>query len=577
MKKLTYIFLSLLVLAACTGTSRNPQLVAVDSLLLSRPDSALTLLRSMSFSSTSDRMYYYLLLADACNKCYDTLPSDSILQEVAEYYDRHGNSNEQVRAHYLLGCAYRDLGEAPHALDCYHTAISRADTLSPDCNFRLLMSVYGQMAEIFHKQNLPQDEIEMSRKYGYYARVIHDTLDYVRNIEVSVKAYGILGDTTKVMELINESKRLYLQLGYPYLAIRDNSIPIYYCIQKGNLEEARILMEEYEHESKLFDKEGFIAKGREAYYYIKGIYYIKSDRLDSAEYYMRKLLARGDEADAYRGLLTIYQQKKNTDSIIRYARLYEDAVDTLNYMKRTEVIGQMHALYNYSRHQEAARKAELKAERTRTLLFVLLAAGLIVIAVGTLFYLQYRNRKRAEIQQLTNDYGRALMEFNKQNAELERLKQEDSSLIEEKQQEVEDLKEKLQKYQSALQTSSANRQVSDFTDSDIVSVFRKKAKGGPKVTLPTEEEWKRLVSQFSQSVPLAFSAMGRDVVLSANEMRVCVLLLSGFKIADIAILLDCSPQSVTNIKARANNKLFAENSAATLEKNLMKTVGLPQP
>ena len=201
---------------------------------------------------------------------------------------------------------------------------------------------------------------------------------------------------------------------------------------------------------------------------------------------------------------------------------------------------------------------------------------MIVIAVGTLLYLQYRNRKRAEIQQLTNDYGRALMEYNKQNAELECLKQEDSSLIEEKQQEVEDLKEKLQKYQSALQTSSANRQVSDFTDSDIVSVFRKKAKGGPKVTLPTEEEWKRLVSQFSQSVPLAFSAMGRDVVLSANEMRVCVLLLSGFKIADIAILLDCSPQSVTNIKARANNKLFAENSAATLEKNLMKTVGLPQ-
>ena len=61
-----------------------------------------------------------------------------------------------------------------------------------------------------------------------------------------------------------------------------------------------------------------------------------------------------------------------------------------------------------------------------------------------------------------------------------------------------------------------------------------------------------------------------------EEMRVCILLLSGFKIADIAILLDCSPQSITNIKARANNKLFAENSAATLEKNLIKTVGLPQ-
>ena len=89
MKKLTYILLTLL-LAGCTGTSRQPQLVAMDSLLLSRPDSALTLLRGMTFTDKADRMYHYLLLADACNKCYDTLPSDSILQEVADYYDRHG-------------------------------------------------------------------------------------------------------------------------------------------------------------------------------------------------------------------------------------------------------------------------------------------------------------------------------------------------------------------------------------------------------------------------------------------------------------------------------------------------------
>ncbi len=67
MKKLVYILVTvLLVLTACTGTSRHPQLVAADSLLLTQPDSALTLLRSMSFSSTADRMYHYLLLADAC-------------------------------------------------------------------------------------------------------------------------------------------------------------------------------------------------------------------------------------------------------------------------------------------------------------------------------------------------------------------------------------------------------------------------------------------------------------------------------------------------------------------------------
>ena len=574
MKKLTYILLTLLVLSACTGTSRHPQLVAADSLLLSRPDSALTLLRGMSFTDKADRMYHYLLLADACNKCYDTLPSDTILQEVADYYDRHGTPNEQVRAHYLLGCAYRDMGEAPHALNCYQTAVSRADTTAFDCNYRLLMSVYGQMASIFHRQNLPQDELTATKEYGKYALLAKDSFNYISSIEMSVKAYGIMEDTLKVEELIKESQRLYKQLGFPHVAIRENIILIHDCVQRGEYHKAQILMEEYERESQLFDHEGNIAKGREAYYYIKGTYYIKTNRLDSAEYYMRKLLARGDEADAYRGLLAIYQQKKNTDSIIRYARLYEDAVDTLNNMKRTEVVGQMSSMYNYQRFQLIAEQKEHAANQLKWMLtLVVIISAFVLITIIELYH-RNRKKKKAEIQQLNNDYGRALLEYNKLSAELERMKQQDGSLIFDKQQEVEELKARLQAYQAALQTNGTSQQLSVFQESSIMQTFRTKSRVSPQTPLPTETEWKRLVSQFSRSLPYAYAALGRDVILSTNELRVCILLLSGFKIADVAVLLDTSPQSITNLKARANNKLFGENSASTLERNLMNTVGL---
>ena len=43
------------------------------------------------------------------------------------------------------------------------------------------MSVYGQMAELFHAQNLPQDELEKAEMYGKYALLIGDTLLY-RNL-----------------------------------------------------------------------------------------------------------------------------------------------------------------------------------------------------------------------------------------------------------------------------------------------------------------------------------------------------------------------------------------------------------
>ena len=268
MKKLVYTFLMLCLMAGCTNTSREPRLVAVDSMLATRPDSALALLRQQlpSFggteggSSSADRMYYYLLLADACNKCYDTLPSDSVMHLVADFYDAHGTPNEQVRAHYLLGCVYRDLGEAPQALDCYHTALDCADTTASDCNYRLLMSVYGQMADLFHKQNLPQDEIWALELSGKCNLAYDDTIGYVRSEELKIKPYGLMQDTTKVLETIERTKRLYIEYGYPYLALRENIILIHYCVEKGELEKAQALMQEYERDSKLFDDQGNIAK-----------------------------------------------------------------------------------------------------------------------------------------------------------------------------------------------------------------------------------------------------------------------------------------------------------------------------
>ena len=574
MKKLTYIFLTLLVLAGCTGTSRQPQLVAMDSLLLSRPDSALTLLRGMSFTDKADRMYHYLLLADACNKCYDTLPSDTILQEVADFYDHHGSANEQVRAHYLLGCAYRDMGEAPHALDCYQTAVSRADTTSSDCNYRLLMSVYGQMDELYYKQNLPQNELEVSTEYGQYALLIHDTLNYIRNSELQAKIYNLMGDSLKAMAMIRNTQQLYRKHGYPFMAVRENSVIIYSCIQNGELTEAQQLMREYEQESRLFDNEGNITNGREGYYYIKGSYFLKTHQLDSAEHYMRKLLKSGNEVDAYRGLSAVYEERKSTDSIIKYARLYEDAVDSQSVRTRTEAIHQMASMYNYQRYQQIAEHEARVAEKAKVRGVAIFFVCLLIISIGILSYLKYKRKKQTEIQQLNDSYIHALLKYNNLSVEHERLRQEDNQLINDKQLEVEELRTVINNYQSKLQRDNIGSQLAAFKECKIVSYFRSKTKITIRTTPPAESDWIQLIKQFSQDVPSAFIALGTDTVLTPNELRLCILMLIGFKNADVTILFNSSVQSISNIKARANYKLFGDNSASGLEKNLMRIAGM---
>ena len=175
--------------------------------------------------------------------------------------------------------------------------------------------------------------------------------------------------------------------------------------------------------------------------------------------------------------------------------------------------------------------------------------------------------------QLSQDYRQSILEFNKVSDELEKIKQKDTTLLKDKQNEVESLREKVLLFQKKLQTVNSSQQLIDFKDSNIVALFKSKSTGSLKITLPTDAEWNRLIKQFSRSVPSVYTALGRDVLLSPTELRLCILLLLGFKIGDAAILLNTSAQSITNIRYKANHKLFNESTAATLEKNLMNILG----
>lgn len=137
------IFTVALLFSACTSDPQTEaQLQSAGSVMESRPDSAYRLLDSiapyMSDKSKALRMRHLLLTTQAKNKLYLPLPSDTLFQDVVDYYDDHGTPNQQLMAHYLLGCIYRDRGEAPLALQCYKEAVEKIDTLSNDCDYTTL-------------------------------------------------------------------------------------------------------------------------------------------------------------------------------------------------------------------------------------------------------------------------------------------------------------------------------------------------------------------------------------------------------------------------------------------------------
>ena len=508
--------------------------------------------------------------ADSMNRAYIPMTDgiDSLLLEATRYYDRHGTANQQMRAHYLLGCSYRDKGEAPAALQSYQDAIDCADTLSSDCDYRRLMSVYGQMAELFHAQNLPEDELAQSEKYGKYALMIGDTLLYIRNLALLAKPYFLLGDTIGMLKVLKQAYDQYTFYGFTNEAAGVLSPVIDYYIAKGRLDEAWKLISIYE-QSGPFDQDGRIAEGREMYYYIKGAYYLKRHDLTLAEQWFRKLPSN-EQKNAYRGLLSVFRLQNKYDSIAKYAYLYENALDSLHNQMQTEAIHQMASLYNYQRFKDKAEKEEKQAKRAKRRLWITSAIVVVLLILICLYIYEYRRRKKEEMVRLYSDYLTVLSKYNQSVEDYRQMKEDATQFEKDKQQEVEALRQQMVTYQKQLECMDTSEKLSALSQSDIVNAFHHKAERKRNIQEPDSMEWKNLYTMMTTEVPFVSTFIGGERVLSTKELHVCLLLILGFTNIEIYKLVNLTPQRFSNLKRIINKKLFDDDSATTIEDNIKK-------
>ena len=78
---------------------------------------------------------------EATNRAGKELLNDSLAEDLVDYFDRHGSSNERMRSRYMLGRTYYFMGELPRALEIYNEAADCADTTSADCDYKVLSRI----------------------------------------------------------------------------------------------------------------------------------------------------------------------------------------------------------------------------------------------------------------------------------------------------------------------------------------------------------------------------------------------------------------------------------------------------
>ena len=558
--------LCLFILFSCTQHRYPTSLAAADSLCAVRPDSALALLEQMDSAmqkaGKADRMYYQLLLADAMNKAYVDIKSDSILKEVVHYYDRHGSSNERMRAHYLLGCAYRDMGEAPMALRCYQDAVEQADTTSKECNYSLMSKVYGQMGNLFYQQDLANRQIDMVHHAVKYSLLTGDTLTAMFHYEQLCGAYEDQGRNDSALFVADSLITWF----YKHQMKRDAAITqgraAVIFVKEGQFEKARDYMTEYEQHSGLFDDDGNIAKGREVYYYFKGMLYLKENRYDSAEYYFRKELSEGKDCNnqnaGAKGLATLYEKYHNPDSVAKYYRYVYDMNDSLYTQMNTEQVEHTRSMYDYTRHQEIARKESEKARLEQTKFRTLVIA--IFLSTTLLFLLLYRLNRR--VKKRLERYEICLEELRQMRMEKEALGKhaaEYQHLIEKKEKEINSLKARIGKYGKLayFNTAVAERSLKGSPSYQRIAA---KAIKGQALTGEDEQTINVLVKEYLPGFDDFMES--NSVILNAHEHDVCLLLRLHFKPVEISGMLMLSKSMVSQVSREVMRKVFKEQGSS---------------
>ena len=481
-------------------------------------------------------------------------PAD--VEPYVSYFDRHGTGNDRLLAHYLLGRAYHEQGEAPMALQCYQEAITAADTASQDCDFAQLSRVYGQMGDIFYYQELFHYQLKCLNYAVKFAWTGKDTLSSIVYYEHKNRAFKKLGEADSVIIVCEKAASLYLKYGYPRYAACATASCIPSLLDKGDFVKAKQYIDNYETLSMRFNANGDIEHGREFYYNIKGYFFLLTNRLDSAEFYFRKELREGkdfnNQYSGAKGLSDLYEIRNQSDSIAKYA-LYSNAIsDTLYSNNAKHAVGNMQAMYDYSHYQNVAFQESQKASRRKVVIWVI-SLLFILSALIAYMVIYMLNQKRRELEE---KYKHSLALVNQAREDIAKLKiyqNENCELIAEKEQII---REQKAVQQALLQKRGKNQQYAEekLKSLPVYLHFEKMAFMGKE---PTEDEWKQIQDAVFDSFP-GFGELltSHKHLLNDKEFKTCILIRTKFRPNAIANMLGTTASYISILRSGMMVKLF---------------------
>ena len=535
-KRYLLLFFSLLVsvgsilmsvsLSSCSSSVKSPLLLSADSLMEIYPDSALSILESISSPQKlprADRALYALLLTQARHKNYIALGDDSLIKTAVEYYGDKKKSVRAAKAHYYWRATYLEKGYTSFAVDEYLTAIR----LMP-VRDEFLAMIYDNLADCYEKDDLYDIAIEAYRQ-------AYQILE-----GGSQQTYPLRG-IARICLLQNkkDSALLYYQKALDYaLAEQDSSLigALYHDLAMVYNEK-----KDYVQADKYVSK-AMIMQGDDAVNVClsKAQIMLNLNKLDSASYFFSKNIDQLNiygKAVCYDGMHQIAKKRGEwkiaTENMDAYRVLY----DSMQIMNDNEELNRLMDKHQLEEHKR------LLSEHTKMLVFTLVSVFFFLMII-CVFCFMWNDRKRKK------RYIALQRELTQNRVDTMLLKEEEIS---------ETNKEDLDKKRSKLTEQQIQLCISVLKTTNCYDQLEALEKATPKQLLVMRSLRKEIRSEISSAfVDVMMNLKERYPALTGDDIFYCVLSLLCCSKTVMMELMDATSDALKTRKNRIKNKMDAQ-------------------
>ena len=517
------IFMSVSLSSCSSPSVKNPLLLCADSLMETYPDSALSILESITYPQKmprADRALYALLLTKARHKNYIALEDDSLIKTAVDYYGDKKKSLRAAKAHYYWGATYSEMGYTSFAVEEYLTAIR----LMP-VRDEFLAMIYDNLAECYERDELFDIAIGAYRQAYQILRGGSQQIYPLRGI-----ARMCLLQNKKDSALV-----YYQQALDCALVEQDSSLigALYHDLAMAYSEK-----KDYIQADKYVSK-AIMIQGQDAVNVClsKAQIMLNLNKLDSASYFYSKNVDQLDiygKAVYYDGMYQIAKKrgewKTATENIDAYKILY----DSIQFITDNEELNRLMDKHQLEEHKR------LLSEHTKMLIFSLITAFFLLMII-CVFCFMWNDRKRKK------RFIALQRELTQKRVDTMLLKEEEAS---------ESNKEDLDKKRSELTEQQIQLCISVLKTTDCYDQLEALEKATPKQLLAMRSLRKDIRSTISSAfVDVMMNLKERYPALTGDDIFYCVLSLLCCSKTVMMELMDATSDALKARKNRIKNKM----------------------